>query len=187
MKPTSSKIKAILHPVRARIIVALNDRPLTPRQIAAQMEEVPLGTVYRHVNLLLEAGIIEVVRERRVYGTLERQFALIERSSFLTEEDREKLTGEDILGLMTTLMTVVQSAFQRYVREAEMPPKPGEVSFVAKSLYLTSEEYTEFREHVYAMMSKVGRESQPEYHRRLIGFFSVPDPEIAVSDEWEPD
>ena len=177
MKPSLSRSKAILHPVRARILVTLHDRPLTPLQLAAHLEDVPLGTVYRHLNLLLDAGLVEVARERRVHGTVERQFALVEAASFLNDTDREQLTGEDILGLVSSLTGVVQAAFHRYVREAPLPPREGEVAFLVKSLYLTPEEYALFRQEVLALLAKAGRRPSPVYERRLIGFFAVPDPD----------
>jgi DNA-binding transcriptional ArsR family regulator len=183
MNETASKTRAILHPVRARIIVALNDRPLTPRRIAALMEEVPLGTVYRHLNILLEAGLIKVVGERRVKGTLERQFAVVDSASFLTEKERESLTADDITGLVAALSGVIQAGFHRYTERVQLPPKEGEISLIAKSLYLTREEYDAFRRTLITLLGKVGRGPGPEYERRMIGFFSVPDPELATLDE----
>lgn len=163
--------------MRARILVALQDRPLTPRQISPLMEDVPLGTLYRHLNILLEAGLIEVVRERRVNGTLERQFALVMAADYLDNTDREQLTAEDIVGLVSVLTGVVQAAFQRYIRDASLPLSEGEASFIVKSLYLTPEEYAQFRQQVIELLAKAGREPSPEYERRFFGYFSVPDPE----------
>ena len=183
MDKATAKIKAVLHPARARILVALNGRPLTPRQVAAYLEDTPLGTVYRHLNILHEAGLIEIVGERRVKGTLERQFALVEAANFLTESDIERLTADDILGLVAALTGAVQAAFHRYTRQADLPIKPGTVAFVAKSLYLTAEEYAEFRQHLIGLFEKARRQPAPEYERRLIGFFSTPDLEIAESAE----
>lgn len=185
MDETPTKTRAILHPVRARIIVALNDRPLTPRRIAAQMEDVPLGTVYRHINILHQAGLIKVVGERRVKGTLERQFAVVDAATYLSEKDLASLTADDITGLAAAVSSAVQAGFHRYVQQAQLPPKEGEISMVARSLYLTHQEYAAFRQHLVEVLSKMGRDPGPEYERRLIGFFSVPDPEIAQLEEPE--
>lgn len=183
MNETPLKTKAILHPVRTRILVALNDRPLTPRRIAVQMEDVPLGTVYRHLNILLEAGLIKVIGERRVKGTLERQFAIVDSATFLTEKERETLTADDITGLVAALSGAIQAGFHRYTASARMPPKEGEISLIAKSLYLTLEEYGEFCGHLITLLSKVGRGPDSQYERRLIGFFSAPNPESPTLDD----
>ncbi len=175
-----SKIKAIMHLVRAQILMELNDCTLTPRQIAILMPDVPLGTVYRHINILLQAGLIKIVGERRVKGTVERQFTLVESASFLTESERNNLQAEDIMGLITVLTGVIQSAFHRYTLTAELPPKSREISFITKSLYLTKEEYSKFLQQLTSLLGKVGRQPSREYERRLIGYFSVPDVESNV-------
>ncbi|HEY2693839.1 MAG TPA: helix-turn-helix domain-containing protein, partial [Pseudonocardiaceae bacterium] len=61
----------LLHPVRLRIVKAfLGDRVLTTAQLAAELDDVPPGSVYRHVGLLTKAGVLHVVAERRVRGTV---------------------------------------------------------------------------------------------------------------------
>jgi DNA-binding transcriptional ArsR family regulator len=175
MPVVKSKIEAILHPVRAQLLVALQDRPLTPRELAALIPKVPLGTIYRHVNVLHAAGLIEVVRERRVHGTVERQFGVVHSAQNLSASDRNNLDGDQLVGLVTALGGVMQSAFERYAAHAQMPPKDGEVMFNVSSLYLTDAEYATFRSQVRDLNDKVGREPGPRVRRRFIGTFSVPD------------
>src|SRR6202161_2927169 len=67
----------LLHPVRLRIVKAfLNDRALTTSQLAAEIDDVPAGSLYRHVALLTKAGVLQVVAEQRVRGTVERTYTL---------------------------------------------------------------------------------------------------------------
>ena len=63
---------ALLHPVRLRIIqTLLADGNLTPHQLHAHLVDVPIATLYRHVNHLASHGLIEVAQERQVRGTSE--------------------------------------------------------------------------------------------------------------------
>src|SRR6266545_1576561 len=67
----------LLHPVRLRILKAfLGDRALTTTQLAAELDDVPAGSLYRHVALLTKAGILQVVAERRIRGAVERTYTL---------------------------------------------------------------------------------------------------------------
>src|SRR5262249_44095410 len=51
----------LLHPVRLRIIKAfLGDRALTTTQLAAELDDVPAGSVYRHVARLAREGVLQV-------------------------------------------------------------------------------------------------------------------------------
>jgi DNA-binding transcriptional ArsR family regulator len=170
------RTRALLHPIRVRIITALQDRQLTPRQLSAFLEDVPLTTLYRHINLLLEAGLLEVVAERRVHGTVERVFAVVEAATYLSEEDRAALTAEEITGLVGALSGAVQEVFHRYVRHAPLPPPKGDVSFLVRSLCLTEEQYQALRQYLLELMHSAGEQatggSEP---RRMIAFFSAPD------------
>src|SRR6516164_8960498 len=67
----------LLHPVRLRIVKAfLGDRALTTSQLAAELDDVPAGSLYRHVALLTRAGILQVVAERRIRGAVERTYTM---------------------------------------------------------------------------------------------------------------
>ena len=43
-------------------------RVLTTSDLGARLPDVPKTTVYRHVGLLAEAGVLEVAGEQRVHG-----------------------------------------------------------------------------------------------------------------------
>ncbi|MEI6431730.1 MAG: helix-turn-helix domain-containing protein [bacterium] len=178
-RKTLTRAQAILHPVRARIIVALSERALTPQSVARQMPEIPLGTVYRHINILLDTGMIRVVAERKVHGVTERQFSLIETQSYV---NREELTADQIIGLVGALTSIVQATFGRYVRDHPMPPEEGAISLLVKSLLLTREESMALRKTMQEYVQKTGRKPSPEYERRFIAFFAAPDTDISEPD-----
>ena len=55
----------LLHPVRLRIIqTLLADGDLTPHQLHAHLVDVPIATLYRHINHLTSHGLIEAGQER---------------------------------------------------------------------------------------------------------------------------
>ncbi|HEX3679309.1 MAG TPA: helix-turn-helix domain-containing protein, partial [Galbitalea sp.] len=72
-----ASLDLLLHPVRLRIIQAfLGDRALTTGQIALELPDVPGGSLYRHVALLTKAGVLQVVAERQVRGSIERTYTI---------------------------------------------------------------------------------------------------------------
>jgi DNA-binding transcriptional ArsR family regulator len=71
-------MKALSHPLRWRILEALNVGPASPSMIAAQLGE-PLGNVSYHVKILLSYDAIELVETRPVRGALEHVYRAIER------------------------------------------------------------------------------------------------------------
>ncbi len=59
----------LLYPVRLGIVKAfLGDRALTTSELAAELPDVPVGSLYGQVARLARAGVLQVVAERRVRG-----------------------------------------------------------------------------------------------------------------------
>ena len=86
-------LKLLAHPVRLRIIHALRGgRVLTAGRLCERVGEVSKATVYRHLELLTEAGVLEVAEERRVRGAVERHYRLRAEQAGL---DAAQLAGAD--------------------------------------------------------------------------------------------
>ena len=58
---TSPSADLLLHPIRLRILVGLLGRPMTAQQLGEVLEDVPQATLYRQLNKLAQAGVLEVV------------------------------------------------------------------------------------------------------------------------------
>jgi DNA-binding transcriptional ArsR family regulator len=65
------QFKALGHPLRHRLLIALRQRPATLSQLAAAVG-APKGTVGYHAKVLLAAGLVRVAHARQVRGGTER-------------------------------------------------------------------------------------------------------------------
>lgn len=74
-------VKALAHPLRIRILAILEDRVASPSEIADELD-APLGNVSYHVRQLAELGLISLVRETPVRGTLEHHYKAEPRPRF---------------------------------------------------------------------------------------------------------
>lgn len=69
--------RLLLNPARLRIMQYLRLRGrVRTSDIVEHLDDVPCATVYHHVKLLEEHGMIEVVEERLVRGVVEKVYAL---------------------------------------------------------------------------------------------------------------
>ena len=91
----ASQVRAIGHPLRTTILGLLHERAATVNELAAALER-PKSTVAHHVKVLGEAGLVQVVRTRRVraiderfYGRTARMFYVVERSPDSDELPRD--------------------------------------------------------------------------------------------------
>ena len=68
-----AQFKALGHPLRHRLLIALRQRPATLAQLAAALGAAK-GTVGYHVKVLQDAGLLRIARERRVRGGTEQYY-----------------------------------------------------------------------------------------------------------------
>ena len=82
-----AQVQALSHPLRNAILSLLHERAATVNELAAALER-PKSTVAHHVKVLREAGLVQVVRTRRVraieerfYGRTARMFYVAARTT----------------------------------------------------------------------------------------------------------
>jgi DNA-binding transcriptional ArsR family regulator len=67
------QFKALAHPLRQRLLGLLDRRAATLAQLAERLGE-PRGTIGHHLKVLEAAGLVRVVRTRRVRGGTEHWY-----------------------------------------------------------------------------------------------------------------
>jgi DNA-binding transcriptional ArsR family regulator len=78
-------VKAISHPLRTTILGLLHERAATVTELAGAVER-PKSTVAHHVKVLTEAGLVQVVRTRRVRAIEERFYGRTARMFYVGVE-----------------------------------------------------------------------------------------------------
>jgi DNA-binding transcriptional ArsR family regulator len=86
------QVRALGHPLRNTILGLLHERAATVSELAEALGR-PKSTVAHHVNVLSEAGLLQVVRTRRVRAIEERFYGRTARMFFVgvdrSAEDEE--------------------------------------------------------------------------------------------------
>lgn len=79
---TEQQLKALADSLRARILVLLQHQPATAKQIAERLGAVP-GTIGHHLQVLEEAGLVQVVARRIVHGIVAKYYTRTARIFFM--------------------------------------------------------------------------------------------------------
>lgn len=168
-----SKFKAnlIFHPIRARIIVEVSGRRITATELAESMPEIPRTTLYRHINVLAKGGILTIVEENQVRGTVERVYALDRTAADLTPEELGQMDRDDYERIFTLFATSLLGDFSRYLDSRE----PGNIDFAADGikfgkamLHLSDEEFEALQLKVYGAIEAVlGNEPSADRKSRI--------------------
>ena len=86
------------HPMRGRILAALDGRELSPVELAREMG-ASLGVVSYHVRVLADAGVVELARTSARRGAIQHHYRLrdagaVSGSLALSEADADRLGRE---------------------------------------------------------------------------------------------
>ena len=171
----------LLHPVRLRVVQAfLGNRRLTTADLRAELLDVPVASLYRHVGVLAEAGVLAVVEERRVRGALERSYELVLEAASLGAEDVATMTAEDHRRAFTTFVAVLLADFGRYLgRSASDGAAPDlahdRVGYHQAGVWVTDEEFDAMAaELAAAVRGRSANEPDGVRRRRLISLVHLP-------------
>jgi len=167
----------LLHPVRMRILQALFDAdPLTTSQLRDRLPDIAPATMYRHIAVLAEGGVLEVVEEKRVRGTVERSYRVRKEEAVVDPAARAAMTREDHQRAFTTFATSLMSDFDRYLAQEDADPHLDGVVYRQAAVWLTEEEFAEMVEEIeHAVVSRIGRATEDGRIRRVVSLVVVPD------------
>ncbi len=138
-----SKADMVLHPIRFRILMMVSGRPMTAQQIAAALPDVPQASLYRHINRLCEAEMLQVTEGTSSRGTTEKQYALQEQAADLSEADTAQIPYEELLGYFTSYVAMLMSHGRAYLQKKALDGRTGGL-WETEALYLSDSEYEHF-------------------------------------------
>jgi DNA-binding transcriptional ArsR family regulator len=95
-------VKALAHPIRVRIMGLLEQRSMSPKEMAGQLG-VPIENLSYHVRQLRDFGLIRLERKRQVRGAIEHYYRAAARPRItasaweqLPEIVKEAMTGANL-------------------------------------------------------------------------------------------
>ncbi|MBE1486088.1 helix-turn-helix domain-containing protein [Plantactinospora soyae] len=166
-----------LHPVRMRILQALFDAdPLTTAQLRDRLPDIPAATMYRQIAVLADAGVLEVVDEKRVRGTVERSYRVRDEHAVIDPAARSAMTREDHQRAFTTFSASLMGDFHRYLAHEDADPTYDGVAYRQAAVWLTREEFAAMVEEIeHAVVSRIGGTRDGDRIRHVVSLVVVPD------------
>jgi Helix-turn-helix domain len=166
----------LLHPVRLRIVQAfLGDRALTTSELRAELPDVPAASLYRHVALLVDAGVLSVVSERRVRGAVERTYVLRVAAASITLDEVERMSREDHRQAFMAYVAGLMGDFDRYLGRDDFDPVRDGAGYRTAALWLDDGELAEFlRDLTRVVQPRLANAPKPGRRRRILGTVLLP-------------
>ena len=153
----SSQVKAIGHPLRTTILGLLHERAATVSELAVAVER-PKSTVAHHVKVLNEAGLVKVVRTRRVRAIEERFYGRTARMFYVGVE--RSADGEE--------MPRDFNDFEVAARESAAAFRDGKLWGFIRHARISEAEASEFWERMAELVAEFDR--LPRSGQTMYGF-----------------
>lgn len=126
----------VMNPVRQRIFqYLLIHETGTVKEIRKALPDVPSASLYRHMKILTESGILMVVGENRIRGTVESIYQLNKRALEIDDADG--------VAVQTALLGIA-TAFAKYFSSGHADPKKDLLLMTTCTLTLSDEEFMNF-------------------------------------------
>jgi hypothetical protein len=163
----------LLHPVRLRIVKAfLGDRALTTSQLAGELDDVPAGSLYRHVAKLTAAGVLQVVAERRVRGAMERTYTLRLFAAQIQPGEAAAMTLDEHGQAFMAYVAGLLADLDRYLASAPPDPARDGAAYRVAAMWLTDAELADLRRDLLTVFQP-RLASPPGEGRRRHMFYSI--------------
>jgi DNA-binding transcriptional ArsR family regulator len=131
-------MEIIMNPVRQRIIqYFILNKEGTTGEIQKYTPDIPPASLYRHMKILLEAGLIEVADENKVRGTVEKTYRIVQKPA-------EEMGKQELGAVFQTGLMSLQAVFMKYFSSDECDPAKDMLSFSTSTLMMTDEEFMNF-------------------------------------------
>ena len=149
----STMNELLLHPIRLRIVSAMTGDRVTAKDLAKALPDIPQTTLYRHINVLVDGGLLEVVDEIPQRGTVERVLGFKVPPS-LSPEDLTGLSKEEYQQTFTLILT---NLLQEAINSLNSLPDDREIDLLGEGyqfsqiqLNLNNQEYEKLnKEYIF--------------------------------------
>lgn len=165
----------IMHPVRLRILQQLSGRSLTTAQLRDALPDVKQATLYRHVSALLDAGMVAVIRERRVRGAVERTLGLGEQMAHVDEEGLRAMSDAQLRSAFLAFVTEVTADFDR-VLEQDDEDLRGLLGFGRRPIYVDTDDLAAIQEGFAQLLAPYLEDRGDGKQRLSFGTVVLPEP-----------
>jgi DNA-binding transcriptional ArsR family regulator len=162
--------------VRLRIVHALSgDRVRTTSDLSAYLPEVPKTTVYRHVGLLVDGGVLEVAGEHRVRGVVERHYRLRRDRSVIGADAAAAMSVDDHRRGFAAAMAALLAEFNTYLDTEDADPVADDVGYRQGVVWLSETERAALIEAASAALrERTGNTAAPDRRPYLLSMIFFP-------------
>lgn len=167
-----NKVDVIINPIRIRIIQhAAHNGPLTVAHLAQALPDISKATLYRHVRVLVENEILQVVGQEKIRGTFEQRYSLNTQKFNPTGQE----SSAELQTLVYSMLAKLAHDFGQYFDSDTATPTEDRLFLATNTLHLDDHQFEQFIDEMFAVVAKYSQ--APTSHNgktRMITLVSSP-------------
>ena len=111
----------ITNPVKCKLLLEIHSQgKATARHLSDIYNDIPQATLYRHLKKMLSDGILQVIEETQVRGTVEKTYALASDINSNMKKMMEENSGELYMQYFMQYIIGFAKQFQQYCQSPDI-------------------------------------------------------------------
>ncbi|MDD3477266.1 MAG: helix-turn-helix domain-containing protein [Candidatus Izemoplasmatales bacterium] len=163
---SSNPMSTLLNPVRLQILkTLLVIEKATPKEMGDQLKDVPTTTLYRHLNTMIEEGVLEIVSEKQKRGTMERTYRIRKNPLPSLRLHADEMSASELLELFYSFSISQMMDFSQMLGKENPKVESDHIGFSTYLLHLNDEELKNFKSDLGNILKVYGVKTEHEGSR----------------------
>lgn len=169
-------IECITHPIKCKLLLELySSGKATAKQLAEIYNDIPQATLYRYLKRMTNDGVLKVVEENQVRGTIEKTYAVAINLDSNGQELIGESSGDAYMQMFMQYVFGFIKRFQEYCRNPNIDILKDRSGFSLAPIYATDEELeSAMVEYSKIIQSLYKNRPTPDRKSRTLGLIISP-------------
>lgn len=158
-------MEVMTNPVKCKLLFEIKScEKTTAKHLSERFSDIPPATLYRYLKKMTSDGILKIVDENPIRGTIEKTYSV---AIDLTAEGTKTINnGEAYMQAFTQYVLGFMKLFQEYCNEDNIDIEKDKSGFSLAPLYLTNKELEKLMTDIHDII-KPYRNNEPAKNRKL--------------------
>ena len=163
----SKLIEFMGNPAMLRLMLEIQEQgQTTSKKLAETYPDIPQATLYRYLSRMLNEGVLKIVEENKIRGTVEKVYALNFALELKKGDMQKENAGKEYLRVFTQYSMGLLREFQEYTARDDIDIPTDGSGFWLTPLYLTKKELKKMVGDIQAILNPL-LANTPTAERRL--------------------
>lgn len=151
------------------------NKQATTSEISQELSNVPIASLYRHINKMVTDGILEIITENKIRGVYEKVYKIAQNPLEAIEKDVENKDRDALYNACYQFSVSLLSDFAAYLKNDEIDLHEDRVGFRSFPMNLSGQESDAFIGELYEVIQKYSQlKANEERPLRKFSFTFMP-------------